>query len=745
MAQTPRIVDIEKVVHGNKVKADFISAPFTQIVNEQGEPRKIPDLANNLKPSVGVERVMINGIKLLENEFGVDGRKVYSLPNRDPRIRFVGNWGADASNSGMLVFSATVDDYFEITFYGTGLNALLYQENSTRDHRASVDGGVEGPNLMEANSSDILAGRNYEPNTPRPVVSGLPLGIHTVKIRNLGAASNAFVLLGYEVLNESSQLTVNPGQPLVGGKSYSLNSQQLLDIKPSEIVGTKGARVVTYIDSDGNIGRSVQEVDATAQYLTNTDHSNEEIVRRVDWREFGRNRGDDFSSLGTNDDRAFTLDDGTTTLVGDNVRSDEANVGNGRLVLGSGGGNINFTFVGTGLDLIVGSITAGFDRNIDEIYVDGNLVGATTQFSSTEEDFTILLKICSGLPYGTHTVRLVNNAGPHNSVGIEDFLIYQPKKPSLPENVIELADYNVMADFVINAVADNLSISTGALRKTSIREHVYSGSGWAAPIDLTGIPGFRLETGANGDYVKYTFFGTGIEWRYNATNTNNANIVEVEIDDSTDVSSYTVDHYGPAGTSLLSTNPLRVDTSPTSGGAGQSGGLVVRDLPLGLHTIKVTKISGTSMRHDSFDVITPIHMNNSNLRVGNQSLRDLRNDPEVALSSSSIDLSKAKAWLVYDAVNDDIQSSYNISAVLEVTNLRQILVYFKNTFKNEPVCIASGSSTGVIRAVGVSDGTGITNKRIGVNLITNSIDNNIFHLVVYGELENEEELDLGDL
>ena len=32
MSKTPRILDIEKAVHGNKVKTDFIAAPFTATI-----------------------------------------------------------------------------------------------------------------------------------------------------------------------------------------------------------------------------------------------------------------------------------------------------------------------------------------------------------------------------------------------------------------------------------------------------------------------------------------------------------------------------------------------------------------------------------------------------------------------------------------------------------------------------------------------------------------------------------------
>ena len=73
MSLTPRIDKIERELNAGRVSVDLVEAPFTQIVNEQGEPRKIPDLENNLKASFGVERIGVNNVKLVDNEFGPVG------------------------------------------------------------------------------------------------------------------------------------------------------------------------------------------------------------------------------------------------------------------------------------------------------------------------------------------------------------------------------------------------------------------------------------------------------------------------------------------------------------------------------------------------------------------------------------------------------------------------------------------------------------------------------------------------
>jgi len=100
MANTSRIYDIEKAIHGNKINADFIAAPHTQITGEDGQSRQIPDLANNLRVSMGTERVPFNSISSINNESGPDGALVYKLGTNDSRFRFVGNWTVNLPTNG---------------------------------------------------------------------------------------------------------------------------------------------------------------------------------------------------------------------------------------------------------------------------------------------------------------------------------------------------------------------------------------------------------------------------------------------------------------------------------------------------------------------------------------------------------------------------------------------------------------------------------------------------------------------
>jgi hypothetical protein len=131
-------------------------------------------------------------------------------------------------------------------------------------------------------------------------------------------------------------------------------------------------------------------VELYAKIGANADHSNEEPVqRRIGWdskhnkivskdrwlhfRDFGNQRSDDFTSLSSTADAAFTMDDGCHTLVGEDVV-----VLNGNLEIASTGDFYLLTFFGSGLDL---------DTPNDGIQ-----------------------KIASDLPLGFHTFQMIYTA-----------------------------------------------------------------------------------------------------------------------------------------------------------------------------------------------------------------------------------------------------------------------------------------------------------------------------------------------
>lgn len=713
----------------NFIEPKYTDAPFTQIQNRA----QVLDLTNSLGAIAGVERIHTKGINLLSNEFGPNGERAYEIDTKDNRIRFIGNWFQGSDAAGTRILSAlNTTDFLEITFYGTGLNILLILNSGTHNFVASVDGGAEGGNLATASYSGILVSRNYSANTILNVTSGLSLGLHTVKIRN-NTVSKDINLFGFEILNERTDLAVLLGTAYAGTKREILAAQSDSAFNAG-ISGIRGARVIKYI-KDGVISQTVQEVNPAAAYLASADHANEEIVRRINFREFGANRADDFSTLTTTQsNRAFTLDDGATTLIGGGptgVSVDSATGFIGFRTEGGAGGFWTLTFTGTGLDVFT-YVNGGGTLANTTLVVDGVSQGSITNTWSSGE--YKLLKLCSGLPYGTHTIKWSTNGAPAVSVGFLDFIIHQPKKPAIPANAIEVADYNVTANYVQSSSGAIGFSGTGVVRKNPTRELTYVGS-WTAisgvdPISFESA--FNVATTTIGAYVEYIFWGTGIV--FNGLAQVALSNATFSIDGSSDLSSFT--------TSLVQTstgNTFNPATGVFTGTpvAQNKFRVSISGLPLGKHVLRVTNnTAATALYSDGLDIITPIHINKSSLKVGNLSLsRNENYQPVKTETVPGLDLSRAKAWVVYDQVNSKILSSYNISAVLSLAT-GQSRVFFEKPFKNDYVVAASVLSSPNTPVSTFDAKLNYINIVCVLNAASNT--NSIFSAVFYGKLIDEE-------
>lgn len=628
------------------------SAPgTTQFLSSIVKRADIPNIKSDLKARMGIERVMTQQIYQLQNEFGPNGEQVFGAVNDDRnQIRFVGNWSNLINNYGSRAQSATnITDYVEITFYGTGLNLLISTPGGTaKNIVASVDGGSEGSNLVPA-GSDILGGRNYSANVVIPVVSGLTLGVHTVKLRN-NTASTSFDCCGFEILNEASTINVRPGTgysqmksiPVASESNLAYNSSFDLITKDGSTVGslgTKGGRVVAYLDTDGTIKKRATAVNTSQLNLTSADHTYEEVIRTYSFREFGAGRADDFSTLTTStSNRAFTLDDGTTTLVGSNVFALSSTPESTTTSNASSNYFHTITFVGTGIDIVRVDSAAGTSPQHD-IIIDGINVGSVSTSAST---IARVEKLVSGLPYGTHTLKINRAVSGGINVGIVSFNVYGPKKPSIPSNAIELADYNVIADFIGTAAtgtteSDNAQIPTGVLLKNIGRESIHVGT-WSVNA-LTYAPNANISTftATNSDYIQYTFFGTGVSLHLLASGSGTYTAAVSLVGESTPTVTARANCTGGSGT-----------LSSTSTTSGQPVRAEITGLSLGLHTIRVTKSSGAgAINIYAFDIITPIHSYKRNiyadfqntLSVGSNAISDSR-----VLTPVKESLPAQKAW-----------------------------------------------------------------------------------------------------
>ena len=629
---TPRIDNLDS----QPIKLSFIDVPNTQVQNRA----QIQDLANDLSAHAGINRITTSRLFEIQDEIGPNGERVQGVVNdKFDQIRVVGEWVEQIGTDGNSVtlsgaFIVNPNNFIEITFFGTALNLLTRQRTSTSVMDLEVDGSPAG--TFDFGGSQVLNGRTYNPNQVINVVSGLSLGIHTVLLRGKVGSTETILIQGLEIINESSTLTVNPGT-LGNGKTLAQHQSIFnasFDVETGTDVGVGGA--VSLYEEDAVIKKAVNWAEDNQLNLVAADHSNEEIIGRHNFREFGAGRSDDFSTLASGtSDRAFTLDDGSTTLVGNDVTKFTAI---DALSLVSTGSFLTLTFIGTGVDISFPRADGTtMDRPLD-IFLDDIQI-ANDLLPRSLADVPIIFKIASGLPYGTHTLKIERTA--IGAAGLEvfkDFIVYGPKKPTLPVGAVPLHSYNLMADFVANTTPSIDTIATGVLRKTNLRELVLvEGSGgtgdWVFSFNvLEALSGSQLSTDRTGTF-EYTFFGTGFEHRFKGQ-TNNSSSVSVTVDGlaltTANFSGTSFSVYGDGGLSYNSGTGI-LDSS-TSGSPFGSG-FRASGLSLGLHTVKFTNDNaGQFLRVNSLDIITPIHTPKQNgsvvvqdiLRVGSQGVADLR-------------------------------------------------------------------------------------------------------------------------
>jgi hypothetical protein len=626
------------------IEVSKIDVPHTTIQNRA----QIIDLANDMGSHMGVNRIMIEEIKRVSGEYGPNGESVYSVVNdKFDQIRVYGDIRTEVNNLGSYIRLTEEPDSMEVTFFGTGLNLLMLNLAAgliPQKMNVSVDGGAA--TTLDYNGSGALSGRLYSANSVFNVVSGLSLGLHTIKITHNSSSTYGIHIHGVEVVNESANIDIAPGTTYIdniqvdyAGGSTSYNSGWTNEYGTS---GTKGGQVITYIDNQGNIKKDIQWVDTTTQYLATTDHSNEEVITVHNFREFGSGRTDDFSSIIADNtakgNKAYTLSDGTTTLAS----SDAAVWESGSALTGgvypvSINSNLTFTFVGTGLDLISSSGNATTTWTVD-IYIDGVLTGT---LSSGWKNFNEFNQICSGLPYGSHTVRLVTTAQGGTAPTFSNLIVYGPKKPELPESCVELNSYFLMADYSVDTVTQTSpvtpSLSQGVLHKDCTREMTYvDGTGGTqdfavvGPIANNNIGGYSVSSNRTGAYIEYTFFGTGFDFR-GTTDATKSNNILVELNGVTLTSTnYPTATFSTPNDYVYNSSTAILDQS--QGALKRSDIFSVADLPLGIYTVRFTNNTTNYMELSSFCIHTPIHapkvgdtfIKQNAARVGSQGLVDNR-------------------------------------------------------------------------------------------------------------------------
>lgn len=587
------------------------------------------DITNDLSVNIGPNRIMTQQIYELDNEQGPTGQTAWGVVNDVAnQIRFVGDWRNDNTSHGpCALFGLNSTDYVEITFWGTGLKILFGNYNGGGlDYRATVDGAAEGANFAPPAASTVLVIRNYAENVIIDVVTGLALGLHTVKIRQ---AANASVRVqGFEVIDQSLTLNLNSGSAFIKGigSTKSIATTQPYASGFTNVYGTpgtRGGRVLTYLDSSNNIKRDIQYTDSQLN-LSSADHSNEDLMNTYHWREFEASRSDDFSTFAvpvTAVSRAFVLDDNTTALLGSNIfRAVET------LCINGTNDYIGFEFMGSGLDIEV--MLGGPGTHTTTVYVDDVSIGTLSSFPAFGT-----VKIVSGLRYGMHYVRLVRSTPVTSNIAITRFKVYSPKKPVLPDNCIELADYCILADYVA-ATVGAFTMAQGVLRKSPTREFTYiEGTGGTSSWSLGASVGQPIAFQASTDRQNASFaisgWCKGFEYRTQVSAGRGSDTTWTAnglLLNTTNFPGLLATGYGGA---TFNTSTGKSDFS----GGSSDGGISITGLPLDSYTFKATNgTAGVFLQLDAFDLITPVHSQKFNqpgltqntLMIGSQAISDSR-------------------------------------------------------------------------------------------------------------------------
>ncbi len=698
---------------------------YSEIVNRA----PVVDFNRDLSCRLGPDFRPVNQISEVLNEFAGSTGRVFK-PANDPfdQVRLVGSWTNVLSNtSGAHVSTSTSGDFIEIVFWGTGLDIAVIPL-SPADLRARVDGGSEGANIFAASPTAPLAARNYNANNLVPVASGLAAGVHTVRIRANSAGN--FLFQGYRVHVGGSSLLTSQGDAYRNGlKASSLASSSSFNSSfESGTLGTRGGRVVVYQKSDGTIAKAVNPTNASALLLSAADHTNEDVARVYNWREFGAGRADDLSLLtgAVASDRFFTLEDNSTMVVASGVGGSIAAVTDA-MVLQNNGGYIQIHFVGTGLDIIQQDSAAGGADNYT-YQIDG---GVAATFATSGNITPRVVRVVSGLPYGSHVVRINRVTAATFSLAIQRFIVYQPKKPAIPSGAVEIADYNILADYVANASASLDTIATGVLRKTSHREFYHNGT-WSTTNNFAQCIGaLQAFTAATGSTTSYVFWGTGFEIR---PFTNGTVDFTININGSTNLSSFGTGVYG-TGISIV---PATGTVSITALNVGC--GTRVTGLPFAQHTVTFTRTGGTgNMAIAVMDIIQPIHSHNENdyldyynTSPASKALKDSRSlTPVKDLGAQVPNVSKAVGVSSTATTTSTVFVPLVDMSLTHVSKTGRVKISFSGTFQNSVANIAvevqpyvNNAPAGIIKRATQSNtgdvtitGTDIVSVPLGPNKI----------------------------
>ena len=342
-----------------------------------------------------------------------------------------------------------------------------------------------------------------------------------------------------------------------------------------------------------------------------------EVAKTFWWREFGNGSANggsgatwaDASMLSaTGDDISYCMDDGLTSLVGDDMEFK-----NSKDIGGVGPDDaLYITFIGTGV-------------------------------GKTSESYSANYTIAQNLPYGTHILKIVrqddNGGDPDMTIdGIaftpnvndygftQELTFYQPKRPLIPDSACVLADYMVFADFKPQTTAGTQLISKGVRRQNISRDVFFDETdGDSFNFHMYGeiSDGFQIHLSGNADSdtsfkMRIPSFGTNYVHRGYQSDTR----TKLFIGDTDNDSSATKDNTANYGSYAHLTS----------------------DLALGVYQFGSNAVSGQLGNASSFDIVTPIHTSHHYQSFETPFLHELIGGDRSMEQTNLICSSDGKSW-----------------------------------------------------------------------------------------------------
>jgi hypothetical protein len=651
----------------------------------------------------------------------------------------------------------------------------LTPNNATvgRNIEAFIDGVSQG-NIMPLYSNLLSTDWINTHNVHKVNATTLTQGLHVALIKKQDLAF-AFNVYGFEILNEVADIQVYPATFYTNGISYHRTAMETTpfdsDFDGNPVLTDRGGRVLIYQTQDGTVGKAIQQPDVTPRGFngfvgshtllgtfdgTPVSHANEELLRPFNPREYGLNNANDFTTLSTtSSDRSWHLNDGTFLLNANDVAYNGGL--NGfyyGLDITAAGDFLEIHFVGTGLDI---HNIRGQGNPLDtwKFFLDGLAVNVANTIAAGH------VKICSGLPFGSHVVRIQKVVDATGAI-FGDILVYVPKKPAIPAGAKVIGEYYLMADYARldnpdnTAVSLNMKIARGTVRKTCLKEMHMFGS-WVTARDVNSYTaGWYLYTTTLNNYSELTFYGTGVELRFVGYN-NRSNNIEVKLNGALLNNTHPFAGTAKVSTTSAPTAQIVYDTvygvqnlsavtnaklnQDTTAAVLTPASFAVYDLPLGRHTIRFTnKHTGGLMMISTYDVIQPVYFIDTD--TGNQTVKSHINYAAVKKKNSidRLGFTGCKAWCMFDETTSTIVDSYNISGVTYIGGAVTRFVFAKK-FKRPPaiVCSSQDAQTFITDVVVGAD---YDKLRSCVDIqTTNSAgtasSTEIKTIAVFGELEEE--------